>query len=234
MHGSGGITLDVHTNGQDSAAALDLLIQVGDPVVWDYFIENTSNIILSLVHLVDPPGTTITCPAQDLAIGAAMTCTLNGTAQPGAFQNDAHVSGGWPDDVQASYSDAVSYYFGVQAGLSLEFQLRGLPADVSPGGGWFIGGTVELTYEITNTGNFLLDNIFVSDSVSNAITCPGQTLAESASMTCTAEEQVAPGIQERIATVNGAMNDNPLSATDPIYYTGVPKTYEVFLPLILR
>jgi len=231
---SGGITLDVHTNGQDPAAALDLLIQVGDPVVWEYFIENTSNILLSQIHLVDPTGTAIPCPAADLAIGAAMTCTVNGTAQPGAFQNDAHVSGGWPDDVQASYSDTVSYYFGVQAGLSLEFKLNGLPADVSPGGEWFIGDTVELTYEITNTGNFLLDNISVSDSVSNAITCPGQTLAAGTSMTCTAEEQVAPGIQERIATVNGTVNDNPLSATDPIYYTGVPKTYEVFLPLILR
>ena len=231
---SGGITLDVHTNGQDPAAALDLLIQVGDPVVWEYFIENTSNILLSQIHLVDPTGTAIPCPAADLAIGAAMTCTVNGTAQPGAFQNDAHVSGGWPDDVQASYSDTVSYYFGVQAGLSLEFKLNGLPADVSPGGEWFIGDTVELTYEITNTGNFLLDNISVSDSVSNAITCPGQTLAAGTSMTCTAEEQVAPGIQERIATVNGTVNDNPLSATAPIYYTGVPKTYEMFLPLILR
>jgi len=230
----GGITLDVHTNGQDPAAALDLPINVGDPVVWEYFIENTSNVPLSLIHLVDPPDTTITCPESALAISSAMTCTRNGTAQPGVFQNDAHVKGDWPDGLQTSSADAFSTYYGVQGGISLEFKVNGSSADESPGQDWFIGDVAELTYELTNTGNYLMNNITVTDSVNNMISCPATTLAAGASLNCTAQELVAAGLQARIATVNGTVNGKPLTANDRIYYTGVPRYYDVFLPLIRR
>jgi len=230
----GGITLDVHTNGQDPAVALDLPINVGDPIVWEYFIQNTSNVPLSQIHLIDPSGTTITCPASHLAIGAVMTCTLNGTAQPGAFQNDAHVKGSWPDGLQAFYADAVSYYYGVQGGVTLEFMINGLPADESPGQEYFIGDIAALTYELSNTGNYPMDNIVVSDSAYNTIYCPATLLEVGASMTCTSQEPVDADLQARIATVNSTVNGKPLSASDSIFYTGVSWPYEVFLPFIRR
>jgi len=229
-----GIALDVHTNTQDPGSPQDLPINVGDPVSWEYFIVNTSNIQLTEISILDNHAYNISCPSNNLAAGANMTCNANGSAQAGVFENDARVKGDWPDGLQASYAESVSYYYGVQGGITLEFLVNGLPADESPGQEFFIGDTVALTYELTNTGNYSMNNIEVSDSANNIIYCPATSLAAGASLTCTAQELLAADLQARLATVNSTVNGKALSATDPIYYTGVPRTYKVFLPVILR
>ncbi|HWR67169.1 MAG TPA: hypothetical protein VN364_13710 [Bellilinea sp.] len=229
----GGITLDVHTNGQDPTAALGLPINLGDPVTWEYFIENTSNIPLTGINILDNHEYSISCPSTILAAGSNMKCTGIGTAQTGAFKNDATVQGVWPDDFQVFIASAESYYFGVQAGLTLEFKVNGLHAVEPPGPDIIIGENALLSYVVTNTGNFPVGSISVTDNF-NLISCPYTTLAAESNMTCTANETVTAGLHSRTANANGLVNLQPISATDKIYFTGIPPTHNVFLPLILR
>jgi hypothetical protein len=229
-----GITLDVHTNGQDPTSALDLPIKAGDPVTWEYFIENTSNVDLSGISLVDEHANPIACPFTGLAIGVTMTCTAEGIAQSGANQIPFHVKGVWPDGLQAFYADADSLYFGVVAGVTLDFQVNGQPADAPPGPEIVAGSTIDLTYTVTNSGNYLLQEIIVVDDASNLITCPAGTLTAGQSKVCGAQEIASLGLQQRIATVTGSVYGESVNDTDPVYYTGVQDKFYVYLPLIMR
>jgi hypothetical protein len=229
-----GITLDLHTNGQDPGSPMELLINVDEPVKWEYFIQNTSNVMLTDISLIDPPGNILTCPSSTLLVGESMTCSVNGTAVPGIYQNDAHVKGVWPDALQVFNAEAASYYFGVDGKADLDFRINSQPADTPPGPELFLGEAAILSYIVKNTGNYLMTDISVSDTAGNPVNCSSTALGAGMEMTCTAQEIVSGGLQSRTGTVTGLVNGKTVAASNPIYYTGIPRTYQVFLPFIKR
>ena len=86
------ISLEKQTNGEDADFPTGPLIQVGQPVVWSYEIENTGDMPLVDVALVDDQEGTITCPQTTLAVGERMTCTASGVANHGQYANVATVT----------------------------------------------------------------------------------------------------------------------------------------------
>jgi hypothetical protein len=117
--------------------------------------------------------------------------------------------------------------------LTLEYKVNGLHAVEPPGPDIIIGENALLFYVVTNTGNFPAVSISVTDNF-NLISCPYTTLAGGSDMTCTANETVTAGLHSRTANANGLVNLQPISATDKVYFTGIPPIYNVFLPFILR
>jgi uncharacterized repeat protein (TIGR01451 family) len=89
-----------------------------------------------------------------------------------------------------------------------------------------IGSPLLFTYTVTNTGNLVLTHVTVTDSVLGDISCPENTLAIGASMTCTADGGAArAGHQVNTATVTGRPPvGRPVTATDSANYRGVAST----------
>lgn len=105
------ISIIKKTNDQDISSAPGENLNVGDAVNWSYIIQNTGNVNLSGVSVVDNPTTPISCPKNSLLSGESMTCTASGTVQSGQFTNTATVTANHSTGT-VSKSDS-SWYFGI-------------------------------------------------------------------------------------------------------------------------
>jgi len=88
------IRLTKKTNDQDITTAPGENLYIGDTVEWKYIIQNSGNVDLTNISIVDDQGVTIDCNGQTtLASGADMTCTASGTVSAGLYTNIATVIG---------------------------------------------------------------------------------------------------------------------------------------------
>ncbi|MFA5024974.1 MAG: choice-of-anchor K domain-containing protein [Candidatus Shapirobacteria bacterium] len=105
------ISIVKKTNGQDITSAPGQNLNIGDTVNWTYIIQNSGNVNLTGISIVDNPVATITCPGNSLASGASMICTASGIVQSGQFTNTATVTASYVGG-SVNATDK-SYYFGV-------------------------------------------------------------------------------------------------------------------------
>jgi uncharacterized repeat protein (TIGR01451 family) len=97
-------------NGHVEESAPGLSLYVGDPITWEYLVQNTGNVALTDVAVSDSQET-VNCPKTTLAPGEAMTCTASGTATLGQYENTATASGKYNSNTYTS-EEKVSYYLG--------------------------------------------------------------------------------------------------------------------------
>ena len=88
-----GVTVSALTNGINSSSAPGLIFDVGSPLVWSYVVANPGNTTITSIVLTDNRLGVVTCPRTSLAPSESMTCTVNGTAVDGLYQNRATVNG---------------------------------------------------------------------------------------------------------------------------------------------
>ena len=98
-------------NGQTKDSAPGLTLYVGDPITWEYVVQNTGNVALTDVSVSDDKET-VECPKTTLAAGEAMTCTASGTAELGQYENTATAYGKHVSSTLSS-DNKVSYYLGI-------------------------------------------------------------------------------------------------------------------------
>ncbi len=98
-------------NGQTEESAPGLTLYVGDPITWEYVVQNTGNVALTDVSVSDNQETVI-CPKTTLAPGEAMTCSASGTATLGEYENTATASGKHNTNVLES-QEKDCYYNGI-------------------------------------------------------------------------------------------------------------------------
>jgi uncharacterized repeat protein (TIGR01451 family) len=212
------VTLEKQTNGFDADTPPGPSIPVGDPVTWTYEVTNTGSEPLSGIDVIDSEGVVVSCPGTDLAPGASMTCTGNGSAEPGQYANIGSVTASLPDESATGANDP-SHYFGQV--LTLEKATNGQDADVPPGPILAPGAAVTWTYEVTNPGPATVTNLVVTDDQLGPVACPQTTLAAGESVTCTANGTAQAG---QYANVGTATADLPaggsVSANDPSHYFG--------------
>lgn len=106
------IHIKKYTNGDDADLAPGPTITVGGAVHWTYIVSNTGNTALSNVTVVDSKGVSVTCPKNALALAETMTCTGNGTATLGQYENTGTTCGFSPLSVKVCDDDP-SHYKGV-------------------------------------------------------------------------------------------------------------------------
>ena len=177
-------------------------IPPGGTVTWTYVVTNTGNSQLTDVTLEDDQLGPITCPAEiePLDAGETVTCTATGTAAPDQYANTAVVTGTTPLGGQVEASDP-SHYFGAVPGILVEKLTNGDDADEAPGPLIGVGDPVTWTYVVTNSGNEALTDVTLEDDQLGPVTCPQDTLAVGAEMTCTATGIAQIGQYENLATV---------------------------------
>lgn len=93
------------TNDDDG----DIRLRTGTLVTWEYIVENTGDVDLTDVTVVDVPEGTITCPSSTLAVGASMTCLGYGAAGEVDYTNTATATGTSTIDLQVTAEDDSSY-----------------------------------------------------------------------------------------------------------------------------
>ncbi len=91
------------------------------------------------------------------------------------------------------------------------------------------GQPISWAYTVTNTGNVTVTGITVSDNQGVAVSCPADTLAPGASLTCTGSGIAVVGQYMNIGTASGQPVDeagnpigDPVGDSDPSHYLGLP------------
>jgi hypothetical protein len=216
-----GIHLRKLTNGDDANQAPGPLIHVGDPVLWQYIVENTGNVDLTGVQVTDDQGEQVTCPGTTLAAGATMTCTAHGIAVACQYANVGTVRARRPDGVEIT-ADDISHYFGNQSpAISIEKRTNGQRATLAPGPTLAAGSPVTWTYLVTNIGEVALAGVTVADDKGVAVACPKTSLRPGEAMTCTGSGTAVVGPYQNVGTVSASSPCGfQVSANDTSHYTG--------------
>ena len=216
-----GIHIRKLTNGDDANAAPGPLIRVGDPVLWQYIVENTGSVDLTDVQVTDDQGEQVTCPGTTLDVGGTMTCTAHGIAVACQYTNVGTVRARRPDGVEIT-DDDTSHYFGDQnPAISIEKRTNGQRATLAPGPTLTAGSAVTWTYLVTNTGDVALTTVSVTDNKGVAVACPKTSLRPGEAMTCTGSGTAIAGLYENVGTVTASSPcGTQVSAQDTSHYTG--------------
>jgi len=198
-----GITLEKTTNGQDADTSPGPLIKVGTTINWAYVVTNTSNITITNIVVTDDQEGEISCPFTTLTAGESKTCTAQGTATAGQYENIGTVTAATsPAEFGPLTASDPSHYYGSDAGVEIKKLTNGVDIDVDPPPFILVGDEVVWTYVITNVGNVEISGILVSDSDSSLeIVCPQSELVPGASMDCIAEGTAIKGEYTNTGTV---------------------------------
>ena len=226
------VTLTKKTNDQDVSSAPGPELVVGDSVTWDYIVQNTGNVDLTNVQVVDDQVGSITCPSNALDSGESMTCTASGTVVEGQYHNQATVTA---SHSTGSVSDSdESWYFGVQPGIDVEKSVwdgsTWVDADSSPGPSIQSGSDVLFKFVVQNTGGVALSGTDLSDNKisslysNQALTSPcvePYPFAAGASFTCYGSLAWVEGQHANMASVSGSFAGQTYSDTDQAHYFGI-------------
>jgi hypothetical protein len=225
------VDIEKSTNTVDADEAPGPLVAVGDPVVWSYVVTNTGNVELTNITVTDDQidASEIDCGdgsnvvAGPLAPDDSFTCTAQGVAEDGQYENTGTVVGDAPDGSQPSDEDP-SHHTGVEPAVDIEKSTNTVDADEPTGPLVLVGNPVRWTYVVTNTGNTDLTDVTVTDDQIDAseIDCGDGTnvvagpLAPDESFTCTATGVAAADQYENTGEVVGDGPETTDENGDPV------------------
>ena len=221
------IDIEKATNGEDADDPTGPLVPVGDSVEWTYRVENTGNVPLTDVMVTDDQGVTVDCPQTALDPGEWMVCTGSGVAEAGQYENLGTVTGTPPVGDDVSDEDP-SHYFGSEPAIDIEKATNDMDADDPTGPFVPVGGQVDWTYRVENTGNVPLTDVTVTDDQGVTVDCPQTALDPGEWMVCTASGVAEAGQYENLGTVTGTppVGDD-VSDEDPSHYFGVDASIDI-------
>jgi uncharacterized repeat protein (TIGR01451 family) len=222
---SPGISIITKTNLTDNDSPPGLYIPTGDTVTWTYTVNNTGNVNLSNVTVVDDQGVIINYVSGDtngdgyLNLTETWVYQATGTASAGQYTNIGSVTSTPPVGTDVSDSNPDNY-FGQSPGISLVKTTNDQDAN-SPTGPYIpVGSSVIWKYNVTNTGNVNLTNVTVTDNVIGLVGTipllqPGET------QTLTATGIAAPGQYSNLGNATGTLPaGGKVSNEDPSHYFG--------------
>lgn len=228
------VDIEKATNGQDADDVRGPLIAEGAAVRWTYVVTNTGTVDLrdltvrddmldpEEIDCADTGGNVVAGP---LAPGESFTCIADGTETPGQYANLGSVVATGPETVAVDGAslpgvqvadDDPSHYFGSVASIDIEKATNGEDADEQTGPRVPVGGAIEWTYVVTNTGNVALTDVLVTDDreAAASIDCAGSgsnlvpgPLAPGGSFTCIARGTSKAGQYANLGTVTAAGPD---------------------------
>lgn len=96
--------------GDDADSTPGQNLYVGDTAHFTYVVQNTGNVDMTNVSVIDDQGVVVTCPQTTLVSGASMTCTGTSTVVAGQYTNTAHVHGTYNSTVYQSNNESANYF----------------------------------------------------------------------------------------------------------------------------
>jgi uncharacterized repeat protein (TIGR01451 family) len=238
--GSTGDSTDVHlvrnvvVGTVEPLARLNLVKQVsretplapvlgaGSSIPYEYVVTNAGEVALHDLAVDDPEVGVITCPAGDIppvpAPGSTVLCTgshvvSDADVVAGQAVNVATATALDPGDVPvASNPDTVT----VPLNSSLDVSVG-----VTTAGPYRVGGLVEYSYAVTNTGGAPVSSLGVHDALVPTITCPSNEIAPGQTVVCNGSytvrlQDISPdGTLTHFATASGVTPIGQLVQSGP-------------------
>jgi uncharacterized repeat protein (TIGR01451 family) len=237
----------------------DGVASVGDVITYKFTVSNPGNTTLLNVSVADPlPGIVLAGgPLVSLAPGASNATTFTGTytltqadVDAGKVENQATATGtppGTGSTPVTDLSDPTSPAGNTKTTVTLTPQPKiallkkvGVIDDVNSNGRTDLGDIVHYTFNVQNTGNVTLTNVYVRDRNPAAIAIPlpptGVTLAPGAinltTFTATytlTQADVDAGFYDNTADTYGTDPNGTIvtDASDPAVYTSTAPTHLV-------
>ena len=214
------ISIEKYVNHLDADRPPGAEVAIGSELQFTYHVKNTGAEPLVNIVVTDSDGYAVTCPQTSLEPGQHMVCTARSTALPCSHKNIGTVVAQTTNGHEMKDHDPAWYTGVYDASIALEKRVNGEDADTAPGLEVAEGAAVTFTFEVTNTGAVALEQIRIEDGAGLGVTCPANTLAPGASMTCTAAPIVATvGQHANQATVTGETPcEVEVEASDPAYW----------------
>ena len=200
-------------------------------VNYSYLATNTGNVALTGISLSDDnDNNDMSCPATTLAVGANMTCTATHTftqAELDANGSPTPGSGNLTNNVTSSSNEAPdandTLNIPITQGPAITLTKTGMLNDDDGTPGLSAGDTISYAFTVQNTGNVILTNITLADTVGGVTISGGPiaSLAPGASDNTTftgtytvAQADINAGSFTNTATVTGTPPSGP-NVTDP-------------------
>lgn len=191
----------------------------GTPLTYTYTVQNTGDVTLSNLSVIDDRFGAVTCTPTVLAPGATATCTdksHTATAADiaaGSIHNQVTATG--TDPAGEPVTDEAERTVFPQIAPAIEVTKTASPRTFDRP-----GQTITYTYVITNAGDVTLHSVDLTDSAFGDIACPQTVLAPGASMTCihthtTTQADVDGGTVANAATATGTAPDGQIVRDDP-------------------
>ena len=220
------IDIEKSTNGEDADNPIGPLVNMSDPITWEYNITNTGVDPLSNIVVNDDKVGNIVLPKTTLEPGESMIATNLSTATTyGQYSNIADVIGDFVGIPVVDEDPSHYYVFEPKPAIDIEKHTNGYDADYPKGPKLAMGATITWEYIVTNIGDVELTNIVVIDDKIGAITLLETTLAPGNSTTGTNTSIVTEYIQyENEATVTGEYGTITVDDMDPSHYYSKPPT----------
>ncbi len=229
-----GLTIEKATNGQDADLAYpdpDVpVVEVGSTVTWTYVVTNTGNVGLSQWDVVDDQGVAVSCPNVDIGPGASVTCNATGTAVAGPYANVATATATDPLGGEPLVATDPSHYFAATEEITVEKATNTQDADIPTGPFIPVGGNVDWTYVVTNTGTSTLSGVLVIDNdlgdvtdtctISNEAPPWDGVLAPGESATCATSGTSVENQYSNVALAIGSGPFTDVGWVDPSHYFG--------------
>lgn len=191
----------------------------GTPITYTYTVQNTGDVTLRDLTVVDTKFGPISCTPTVLAPGASATCTgkehtaTTDDIAAGSIHNEVSATGTEPGGEKIT-DDAEQTVF-PRIAPAIEVTKSASPRTFDRP-----GQVITYTYVITNTGDVTLHSVDLTDSVFGNVTCPQTVLAPGASMTCThthtiTQADIDGGVVSNAATATGTAPDGQIVMDDP-------------------
>lgn len=107
-----GLRIEATINGKRADSPPGVVVSAGARLEWRYTVTNIGATTLTRVNVEDASGLAVTCPAESLPAGAALTCTASGTAEAGPRVHVVNASAVGPANGRATTATVRSYYVG--------------------------------------------------------------------------------------------------------------------------
>jgi uncharacterized repeat protein (TIGR01451 family) len=195
------------SNGQPANGEFD----AGETVTYGFIVRNVGDQALTEIAVTDPMlasvGSTISCGATSLAVGASTVCTvspdyvLSATdVTAGKVINTAQVAAKDPADHPVKDTDTHVLNSGEPVSLELEKTAVLVP-------GLKVGDTITYTLLATNTGATAINSVTITDNLGVIGACTpaqGSNLAPGQQMACTATHTIRTGETRPVSNLGRA------------------------------
>ena len=220
-------------NGDDANTIPGVEVPKGSTMNITFEVSNTGNALLNNILVTDDKISLITCPKTSLNPAEVMTCTATLAAPDPIIQhtNNASVTsqaltlrnGTVPP--LSTADDKANAYTKATPAVKIIKKINGQDVNTAPGIYVSNGSIMNITFEVTNTGDVKLEQVNVTDNkiTTSDITCPKTFLDPAETMICTATYPAPPydiqhtntsTVKARPIITPGEKNPTELIATD--------------------
>ena len=191
-----GIVLTASAQGEDADVGPGPLVQLGEPITFDYSVTNTGPTVLYGLSVYHDGVGTVPCRPRQLAPGAEAVCRLDSSALHGLIEAEVSASMWDAAGTRVDAVDPVVYTGttpGPQSAISIRLSVNGEEVAGTPGPTVPLGTTALLEVDVINVGVVDLWGLWGLTRAVGVLDCPVRYLPPGQTVRCSVSTPAAVG-----------------------------------------